>query len=458
MASFDRKFRRGQVPASPASSTSFAATMGSPQRGGLGMHQQQEQNQSMYGQGAGLSSPQQPHHDTGMFDGPMSYQQRRDEPRSTNFLLRPKQQQQQQQRQQQQQQQYQHEQQQQHLSASQRPMFGGDSGSLFSPHPSSMGQSDTDGGSSGGYHYQQNHHHQQQQQQGFDQHHSSMFSTSYAGAYGQQQQQQQQQNRPLRPSGLRNEQGLGMMGNGGAVTRTKTSSHVDPPISGLHDTESPVSATPSMQLPTTATAIPPQPSSSSASSSLPPSSTGVHSTSVFGTADAMAPHDSPLSRVPTHVHAGPHTPARSTHHARAGGGDTCVTVFGFTPEHAGHVLSELGSCGTIVRKQHGAGNWIHIQFSSRIEAQRALSRSGHVLHGRVMIGVIPCTDDDFLSGAGQTTPTTPGVLGTPMHKKTPRILGTKKSTAPGTPGGPTTATVSPSRSYIGALGDFLWSW
>ena len=56
--------------------------------------------------------------------------------------------------------------------------------------------------------------------------------------------------------------------------------------------------------------------------------------------------------------------------AAGSGRDVCVTVFGFTPDHAGHVLSELGSCGTIVRRASGAGNWIHLQFASHIEAQR----------------------------------------------------------------------------------------
>lgn len=38
------------------------------------------------------------------------------------------------------------------------------------------------------------------------------------------------------------------------------------------------------------------------------------------------------------------------------------------------------------------GNWMHIQFSSKLEARRALMYNGKVFASTVMIGVIPCRD------------------------------------------------------------------
>lgn len=38
------------------------------------------------------------------------------------------------------------------------------------------------------------------------------------------------------------------------------------------------------------------------------------------------------------------------------------------------------------------GNWIHIQFQNKLQAKRAISKSGKVFGGKIMIGVTQCID------------------------------------------------------------------
>ncbi len=40
----------------------------------------------------------------------------------------------------------------------------------------------------------------------------------------------------------------------------------------------------------------------------------------------------------------------------------------------------------------GEGNWIHIQFQNKLQAKRAISKSGKVFGGKIMVGVTQCID------------------------------------------------------------------
>jgi len=68
-----------------------------------------------------------------------------------------------------------------------------------------------------------------------------------------------------------------------------------------------------------------------------------------------------------------------------------VTVFGFPPSAACYILSQFSQCGTIL--QHYVppnGNWMNIRFQTKMQAQKALGRSGRVFNGTLMIGVSVC--------------------------------------------------------------------
>jgi len=74
-------------------------------------------------------------------------------------------------------------------------------------------------------------------------------------------------------------------------------------------------------------------------------------------------------------------------------GDTWVTVFGFPPSAACYILSQFSQCGTILQHHMPPnGNWMKIRFQTKMQAQKALGRSGRVFNGNLMIGVSVCLD------------------------------------------------------------------
>ncbi|KAK6638506.1 hypothetical protein RUM43_006773 [Polyplax serrata] len=77
-----------------------------------------------------------------------------------------------------------------------------------------------------------------------------------------------------------------------------------------------------------------------------------------------------------------------------------VTVFGYPPSASSFILSQLSHCGNIIATRSPAkGNWMHIQYSSKLEARRALTNNGKVFASTVMIGVVPCKDQGVLAEA-----------------------------------------------------------
>ncbi|XP_065214311.1 nucleoporin NUP35-like [Planococcus citri] len=71
-----------------------------------------------------------------------------------------------------------------------------------------------------------------------------------------------------------------------------------------------------------------------------------------------------------------------------------VTIFGFTPSQIDLVLSYFVRYGQIVDKRYSSngGNWIHVKYSNRREAQSALSQNGKQISSNLMIGVVSRKD------------------------------------------------------------------
>jgi nuclear pore complex protein Nup53 len=72
-----------------------------------------------------------------------------------------------------------------------------------------------------------------------------------------------------------------------------------------------------------------------------------------------------------------------------GSEDTWVTVFGFNQPYTHTVLKQFQKYGDIIRYKSGEGNWIHIQYQTKLQAQKALTKNGKFLEDGVMIGVVP---------------------------------------------------------------------
>lgn len=75
------------------------------------------------------------------------------------------------------------------------------------------------------------------------------------------------------------------------------------------------------------------------------------------------------------------------------GGNHWVTVFGFPPSAASFILSQFAQLGTVL--QHHIppnGNWMHLKYQTKMQAQKALGKSNKVMGGSIMIGVSLCSD------------------------------------------------------------------
>ncbi|CDY30157.1 BnaC05g37050D [Brassica napus] len=68
-----------------------------------------------------------------------------------------------------------------------------------------------------------------------------------------------------------------------------------------------------------------------------------------------------------------------------------VTVYGFSPSDTNLVLREFEKCGMIVKHVPGPrnANWMHILYQNRSDAQKALSKTGMMINGVVIVGVKP---------------------------------------------------------------------
>ncbi|XP_037095901.1 nucleoporin NUP35 [Syngnathus acus] len=96
---------------------------------------------------------------------------------------------------------------------------------------------------------------------------------------------------------------------------------------------------------------------------------------------------------------------------------TWVTVFGFPPASASYILLQFAQYGNILKHVMASpGNWMHLQYQSRLQARKALSKDGKVFGDAIMVGVKPCIDKSVMdSGEAAASP-----LAAPALPCTPR--------------------------------------
>ncbi|XP_062390186.1 nucleoporin NUP35 [Sardina pilchardus] len=109
--------------------------------------------------------------------------------------------------------------------------------------------------------------------------------------------------------------------------------------------------------------------------------------------------------------------------------DTWVTVFGFPPASASYILLQFAQYGNVLKHvMSNTGNWMHIQYQSKLQARKALSKDGRIFGEAIMIGVKPCIDKNVMEGSagrgsssGSVFNTPAKANGTPSHPvSTPR--------------------------------------
>ncbi|KAE8580721.1 hypothetical protein XENTR_v10024512 [Xenopus tropicalis] len=96
--------------------------------------------------------------------------------------------------------------------------------------------------------------------------------------------------------------------------------------------------------------------------------------------------------------------------------DTWVTVFGFPQASASYILLQFAQYGNIIKHvMSNNGNWMHIQYQSKLQARKALSKDGRIFGESIMIGVKPCIDKSVMEATEKvSTPTVSSVFTPPV--------------------------------------------
>lgn len=77
--------------------------------------------------------------------------------------------------------------------------------------------------------------------------------------------------------------------------------------------------------------------------------------------------------------------------------DECwVTVFGFPPPASSFILQQFSQYGNIIKSVTSKGNWLHLQYQSKLQAKKALSKNGKIYGSDIMVGVVPCIDKSVM--------------------------------------------------------------
>lgn len=109
--------------------------------------------------------------------------------------------------------------------------------------------------------------------------------------------------------------------------------------------------------------------------------------------------------------------------------DTWVTVFGFPPASASYILLQFAQYGNIIKHvMSNTGNWMHIQYQSKLQARKALSKDGKIFGEAIMIGVKPCIDKTVMEGSDKVS-TSSSVFTPPIkcHGTPSQLLSTPRS-------------------------------
>ncbi|XP_031156808.1 nucleoporin NUP35 isoform X1 [Sander lucioperca] len=100
---------------------------------------------------------------------------------------------------------------------------------------------------------------------------------------------------------------------------------------------------------------------------------------------------------------------------------TWVTVFGFPPASASYILLQFAQYGNVLKHTMASpGNWMHLQYQSRLQARKALSKDGKVFGDAIMVGVKPCIDKSVMDSSAAVSPPFSTSFSSPAFPSTPR--------------------------------------
>ncbi|XP_029283573.1 nucleoporin NUP35 [Cottoperca gobio] len=100
---------------------------------------------------------------------------------------------------------------------------------------------------------------------------------------------------------------------------------------------------------------------------------------------------------------------------------TWITVFGFPPASASYILLQFAQYGNILKHTMASpGNWMHLQYQSRLQARKALSKDGKVFGDAIMVGVKPCIDKSVMDSSVAVSPALSSSFSSSALPSTPR--------------------------------------
>ncbi|XP_056145832.1 nucleoporin NUP35 isoform X2 [Lampris incognitus] len=108
---------------------------------------------------------------------------------------------------------------------------------------------------------------------------------------------------------------------------------------------------------------------------------------------------------------------------------TWVTVFGFPPASASYILLQFAQYGNILKHTMSSpGNWMHLQYQSKLQARKALSKDGKVFGDCIMVGVKPCIDKSVMESSNRVLSCSS--VFSPPSKGTPSSSSSRLSSTP----------------------------
>ena len=75
---------------------------------------------------------------------------------------------------------------------------------------------------------------------------------------------------------------------------------------------------------------------------------------------------------------------------------TWVTIFGFDQSHRAEVLQHFQRYGDMADHVKGKGNWVFVQYRSRLQAQQAIAKSGQIVADGIMVGVVATNEREII--------------------------------------------------------------
>lgn len=78
---------------------------------------------------------------------------------------------------------------------------------------------------------------------------------------------------------------------------------------------------------------------------------------------------------------------------------------GFSPSDRSLVLQQFRNYGEVTRTVFppNDSNWMHIQFLNSFQSGSALTKNGMVFNGRIMLGVVECTEKSLAEAPAETS-------------------------------------------------------